>query len=176
MKKNALSILLLVFAATSLFAEEQQVPDRVRRVELSGQWETDQKPVFYFQTVQPLYQDSSKENAFFVQPRVALQDDEYTYNMGLGYRRLAWEHCILGMNVFMTGIGLEALGRIWEMRVNGYIGVTEQREVLQATASTTYERVANGVPSHKIQVSFDVSTAIDDASPEKFFPRLPLSL
>jgi len=131
------------------------IPEWLNRTEFSVQLETDQKPRFYFQTVQPLYQDADKENTFFIQPRASFQEGDGTYNLGLGYRKLASENLILGINVFgdyqvnyshgRTGIGLEALGQILEARVNTYIGTTEQREVQQATASTTYERVANGL-------------------------------
>lgn len=127
----------------------------LNRIEASIQYETHQKPRVYLQTVQPLYQDSEKESTIFIQPRVSLQEGDATYNLGFGYRRLVSENLLLGMNVFgdyaaehdhgRTGIGLEVLGQVLEARVNSYIGVTEQREVQQATGSTTYERVANGV-------------------------------
>lgn len=141
--------------ASDVSSQEADVPAWVKRVEFSSQWETDQKLRLYFQTVQPLYQDISKENTVFIQPRVSLQDGDATYNLGIGYRRLVSENLILGINVFgdyqveyshgRTGIGLEALGQVLEARVNTYIGITEQREVQQGAASITYERVANGV-------------------------------
>lgn len=125
------------------------------RVEFSAQYETDQKPRFYFQTVQPLYQDAMKERTVFIQPRASFQEGDGTYNLGVGYRHLVSENWLLGINVFgdygaehdhgRMGIGTEAIGQILEARVNAYIGVTEQREVQQGAASTTYERVANGL-------------------------------
>ncbi len=133
---------------------ESSQPEWLKRIETSVQVETDQKPRIYFQTVQPLYQDEGKENTVFIQPRMSQQDNVYTYNVGFGYRKLASENLLLGMNVFgdyrkqnshgRTGIGLEALGQVLEGRFNSYIGVTEQREVLQASGSTTLERVPNG--------------------------------
>jgi len=158
-KTIILSALFPLFLSSMLFlnfsvAQSEETPDWLKRVEISGQWETDQKPRIYFQTVQPIYQDESKENTFFVQPRMSLQEGDATYNFGIGYRRLATENLIWGINVFgdyqvnyshgRTGIGLEALGQALEARVNTYIGTTEQREVQQATASTTYERVPFG--------------------------------
>ena len=131
------------------------VKEWLDRVEVSVQYETDQKPRVYFQTVQPLYQDSDKENTVFIQPRVSLQEGDATYNLGSGYRRLVSENLLLGINVFgdyaaehahgRVGIGLEAIGQVLEARINSYIGITEQREVDQAVGSTTYERIANGV-------------------------------
>lgn len=149
----ALSFFILRLSQISL-AEDSVVPDWVKRIEFSTQWETDQKPLLYFQTVQPLYQTDTKEDTVFIQPRVSLQDEIYTYNLGFGYRKLASENLLLGINLFgdfqekyshgRTGIGLEALGQVLEARMNSYIGITEQREVAQATGSTTYERIANG--------------------------------
>jgi hypothetical protein len=155
--KNTLAFILIFPLCAFCFsssAEELATPDWVKRIEVSSQWETDQKPRFYFQTVQPLYQDDAKENTVFIQPRASWQEGDATYNLGIGYRKLASENLLLGINVFgdwqaqhdhgRTGIGLEALGQVLEGRINSYIGVTEQREVQQATVSTTFERVANG--------------------------------
>jgi len=155
--KYALLILFILLTALRVSWSEEEVPDWVKRVEFSGQWETDQKPTVYFQTVQPLYQDDLKENTIFVQPRVSYQNEHYTFNMGVGYRRLVSENLIFGINVFgdfeeehdhgRTGVGIEALGQVLEFRFNSYIGVTEQREIAQhpASNSTTLERVANGI-------------------------------
>lgn len=156
----ALGCLMFLFFQKSSAAETVETKDEIvkewlDRVEISAQYETNQKPRVYFQTVQPLYQDYDKENTVFIQPRVSLQEGDATYNLGSGYRRLVSENLLLGVNVFgdyaaenyhgRVGIGLEALGQVLEARINSYIGVTEQREVQQAAASTTYERVANGL-------------------------------
>lgn len=156
-RKNIPAFIFVSFLGVfclSSSAEELATPDWVKRIEVSSQWETNQKPRFYFQTVQPLYQDDAKENTVFIQPRTSWQEGDATYNLGIGYRKLASENLLVGINVFgdwqaqhdhgRTGIGLEALGQVLEGRINSYIGVTEQREVQQATASTTFERVANG--------------------------------
>lgn len=148
---------LVVFLIKLTFvqaSDTDETPDWLKRTEFSVQLETDQKPRLYFQTVQPLYQDPTKENTIFIQPRASSQEGDLTYNLGIGYRKLASENLILGINIFgdyqaryshgRTGIGLEALGQVLEARVNTYIGTTEQREVQQGSGSTTYERVANG--------------------------------
>ena len=150
------------FAEESSESQSSQ-PEWLKRIETSVQLETDQKPRIYFQTVQPLYQDVEKENTVFIQPRMSQQNNVYTYNVGFGYRKLASDNLLLGINVFgdyrkqnshgRTGIGLEALGQALEARINSYIGVTEQREVLQASSSTTLERVANGL-------DYELGTAI----------------
>ena len=150
----SLSFLFFLKPAASETREEI-INEWLDRVEASIQIETDQKPRVYIQTVQPLYQDAAKENTFFIQPRVSIQEGDKTYNLGFGFRKLVSEDLLLGINVFgdyatlndhgRTGIGLEALGQVLEARINSYIGVTEQREVKQETSSTTYERVPSGL-------------------------------
>ena len=140
----------------ALAQEEGVLPDWVQRVEYSFQLESDKKPIFYFQTVQPLYQNKDKVDTIFLQPRISLKEERTLYNLGLGYRKLASENLILGTNFFgdyqelhhhgRLGVGLEALGQIWEGRVNAYFGgITNKQEVEVSGASTTTERVANGV-------------------------------
>ncbi len=61
---------------------------------------------------------------------------------------------LLGVNVFgdyqelhqhaRMGLGFEALGQVFEARLNGYFGVTPKRIIEDTDISTTYERVANG--------------------------------
>jgi adhesin/invasin len=155
--------LIALVCLTGLFLEKSSadetkneiISEWLDRVEISAQYETNQKPRLYFQTVQPLYQNNDKDNTVFIQPRVSLQEGDATYNLGTGYRRLVSENLLLGINVFgdyaaehdhgRAGIGLEALGQVLEARINSYIGITGQREVAQAVGSTTYERIANGV-------------------------------
>ncbi len=132
----------------------KDIPQWLERVELSAQYESDKKPTFYFQTVQPLYQSDDKIETFFYQPRISLRGGDLTYNVGIGYRKLVRENLLLGINLFgdyqdlhehgRIGVGFEALGQIIEARLNGYFRVTPTRIVEDITASTTYERVANG--------------------------------
>jgi hypothetical protein len=153
MKKILLGTAALFFFTVSFsFAEE--IPDWLKRVELSAEYETDRKPSFYFQTVQPLYQSLDKEDTFFVQPRISTREEDTTYNMGVGYRYLMNKDLLLGINLFgdyedlhehgRVGMGLEALGQVLEARANGYAGVTTKRVVYETENSTTYERVAEG--------------------------------
>ncbi len=145
-------ILLLVYRA---FAQQDDTPDWLKRIELSAQWETDRHPTFYFQTVQPLYQDETKIDTVFIQPRVSLRADNLTYNLGMGYRKLTSENLLLGANIFgdyqdlhehgRLGVGVEALGQILEARLNGYVGVTTKRAINDTPSSTTYEKVADGL-------------------------------
>lgn len=134
----------------------EDTPDWVKRVEFSWKWETDKKPTFYFQTVQPLYQSYDNTACVFIQPRVSLRDERATYNLGLGYRELVSDSLLLGVNIFgdyedlhehgRIGLGLEALGEILEARLNGYVGVTTKRVISQTSSGvTTYEKVADGL-------------------------------
>ena len=141
----------------AVFSQEgKPVSGWLDRVEFSFQYETDQKPIFYFQTVPPFYQSEDKEAAFFYQPRISLKNDSLTYNLGLGYRRIVNDSFLFGCNMFADyedlhehsrlGLGLEALGQIWEIRLNGYIGgLTTKRVVERSGGAVTYERVADGL-------------------------------
>jgi len=154
---SIVTFLFLFFPLPLVSAQEESVlPDWVQRVEYSFQLESDKKPIFYFQTVQPLHQSKDKVDTFFIQPRISLQEERTLYNLGLGYRKLASENLILGANLFgdyqdvhrhgRLGVGLEALGQIWEGRVNTYFGdITNKQKVEASAASTTIERMADGV-------------------------------
>ena len=161
MNKAAKYFLALVFLFTlgfslSLAAEEEtdDFPAWLKRIEFSAQYETDQKPMVYFQMVQPIYQSPGKHRTWFWQPRLSLKDDRLTYNLGVGYRKLVGDNLLLGVNVFgdyqdlhqhgRMGLGFEALGQVFEARLNGYFGITPKRIIEDTDFSTTYERVADG--------------------------------
>lgn len=145
-------VLAIGFCAIA-FCEE--IPDWLKRIEISAQYETDKHPVFYFQMVQPLYQDVDKTNTFFYQPRISLKAGDLTYNLGVGYRRLASENLLWGINLFgdyqdlhehgRLGLGFEALGQVLEARLNSYFGITTKRVVEDSDTATIYERVADGL-------------------------------
>ena len=158
MKKipHFLFLLFFLLVLDRSAAEETDTPDWLKRTEYSVQWETDKKPTIYFQTVQPLYQDDSKENTIFIQPRLSIRDERLTSNIGFGYRRLASDNFLWGVNFFVdyqdlhrharAGVGLEALGQVFEGRFNTYFaGLTPKRIVEEAAASITYERVVDGM-------------------------------
>lgn len=155
MKKIGMLIMpCLCFLVSSVFAEEK-IPDWLKRVEVSGEWETDKHPTMYFQTVQPLYQTLDEIDNVFIQPRVSLRAGDFSGNLGFGYRKLASENVLLGLNVFgdyadlhehyRLGLGAEALSQILEVRLNGYFGVSSKRIVEETATSTTYEKVADGL-------------------------------
>jgi len=161
-QKRFILLLLSLFLPAVLFltrsplhAEDDNMPDWLKRIEYSVEIETDKKPSFYFQTVHPLYQDADKTNTFFIQPRASVRSGRGTYNLGLGYRKLISDDWLLGVNTFLdyqdlhrhsrAGIGLEALGQIFEARLNSYFaGLSNKQIVIDTGASQTIERVVDG--------------------------------
>ncbi len=147
-----LCMVFLNFAIT--YSDE--IPEWLKRVELSAEYESDKSPTFSFQMVQPLYQNDSKEDTFFIQPRASLYNERMTYNLGFGYRKLASDNLILGVNTFAdyqershhgrAGVGFEALGQIFELRSNLYFGgITPKKNIEENSAGDlTIERVADG--------------------------------
>jgi len=154
MKRRILVFLLGILFLSIAYGEEKR-PDWLKRVEISAKYETDKHPIFYFQTVQPLYQSEDKINTLFIQPRISLKADDLTYSVGVGYRKIFNENLLLGINIFgdyqdlhehgRIGVGFEALGQIFETRMNTYFGITSKRIVEDSSTSTTYEKVADGV-------------------------------
>ena len=153
LRRIMICILFGVFCCGYLFSQE--IPEWLKRVELSFQYESDKKPTFYFQTVQPIYQSLDKIDTFFYQPRISLRSGDLTYSLGVGYRKLLSENLLLGANIFgdyqdlhehgRVGIGFEALGQILEARLNGYFGMTTKRVVEETPSVTIYEKVADGL-------------------------------
>jgi len=153
-------IILLFFIFTyfgltpkGVFSDE--TPEWIKRIELSYQYETDKKPTFYFQTVQPFFQSEDKTETIFYQPRASLRDNYFMYNFGVGYRKIVDEGLLLGGNLFADyqdrhghfrlGLGAEALGQILEARLNAYFGISTKRIVESSGGSITYERIADGL-------------------------------
>jgi adhesin/invasin len=131
------------------------VPEWVKRFNMGFSIETDQKPRFYMETVQPLYRSEDKSSTWFTHDRISLQDERGTYSAGFGFRRLMFNDNILaGINNFFdyqdlhkhyrTGLGLEALSRIAEFRVNSYFGLSGKRLVESTGTYDAYERAATG--------------------------------
>jgi adhesin/invasin len=144
-----------IAGSSSSSGADENIPEWLRRVEYSFQLETDKRPTFYLQAVQPLHQADDNSDAVFIQPRVSMRGGRSTYNLGMGYRRLASENLLLGLNLFCDyqdmhrhgrlGFGFEALGEILEARVNSYFGgITEPHVVAEGESSKTIERVVDG--------------------------------
>ena len=147
-------LILATLPQVNARAEEVMVPKWLERVELSAQMETDAKPTYYFQTVQPLYQSADLAHTIFIEPRVSSQEGDQTYNLGAGYRYLVNENLLLGANVFgdyqathehhRVGVGLEALTQTLEARANGYFATSKRREIQSTGSTTIYEKAVDG--------------------------------
>jgi hypothetical protein len=153
-----LGIFILLLLPLTAFSEEEQenIPDWLKRINYGIDIGTDQKPMWYFETVQPLYQTSSKDKTLFIQPRANKQGGDETYNLGFGYRWLTKEdNLLLGVNTFYDytaehshyriGVGLEAIGKVLEGRLNTYWGLSDKRLIEETTTTKTYEEVIDGL-------------------------------
>lgn len=127
------------------------IPDWLKRTTIGAVMESSQKPRYYVETIQPLYQTGDKKDTVFTHLRASGQDGYGTYSAGLGYRRLVLDNnLMLGINTFFDyqdpyrhyrqGVGLEAIGKYYEARVNGYFALSPARLV----KPSTYEAARNG--------------------------------
>ena len=115
------------------------LPDYLKRIELSWDVSTEGKPLYDILTVQPLLQSDNLHHTIFTQARVAYGDDgRTTANVGLGYRNLTLdEKLILGVNSFFdyefpyhhqrVGLGVEIKSSALELYSNYYNAVTDWR-------------------------------------------------
>lgn len=159
------SILLCgVLVFSSLFAADvpkaaetnSEVPEWVRRTNFAIELGSDQKPKYFFETIQPFFNSQYKDLVFFNQTRVSQKDYRTTYNTGLGLRKVFDERYLLGINAFYdyqdlhkhsrTGVGFEAMtDKGLEARVNTYIAVSREHLVRDDAGYEYYEQVANGL-------------------------------
>jgi len=149
-------LLFSVFWVTYFaLAEDNDVPEWVKRTDYGIAVETDQKPRIYVETVQPIYQSEDKVDTFFTHDRITMLDERNTYSTGLGYRKLMNDGELLGgINTFFdyqtlhkhyrTGIGLEAIAKKWEFRTNSYIAFSPKRTVEETSSYSTYEKAVDG--------------------------------
>lgn len=118
-----MKILLLVGTLTlAISAHAEDVSswdDWKMRTELALDTEVGKKPLYYLETVQPLYQPIDRKNTWLMQFRLA-EDDRFTerrniFNLGVGYRRLLADHSAMaGLKVFYDAEGKYNMNR-WSM-------------------------------------------------------------
>ncbi len=107
-------------------------------VELNVDSQGGQKPTSGILVVAPLSDESDIQNTVFTQLSAFYQDNRTTLNVGLGYRRLAFDNTLmLGVNAFYdhefpydhgrTSLGLEARTTMGEINANKYWATTENK-------------------------------------------------
>ncbi len=149
-----LAFLALSFSSPALvLASEKDIPVYLEQLEFALTLETDAKPSFFFQTVVPFV--DSEDEVWFFQPRISLQDDSFVCNAGVGWRRLVGEDRLVGLNLFgdyserhghaRLGLGGEVIGQVFELRINGYVGLTGKKLVEETASSAVYEKVMDGM-------------------------------
>jgi hypothetical protein len=138
----------------SLGGTQLTLPDWLKRVEVGVQHGSE-KPRYHIETVQPLYQSRDQTYTFFVQPRMSARDEDWTANLGFGYRQLFFDQQLLGgintfydyadnHNHYRFGTGLEMLSQYLELRTNGYFPMSGRRRISQDADFKVFERALTG--------------------------------
>lgn len=133
----------------------QDMPDWLGRVRVEGHLDSDNAPEFSLETTQPIWQSQDLSHTVFTQDRVGFSDDQWTINMGGGYRYLLEDRSwIFGGNAFYDiqatddhhrwGIGVEALQSYLTFRFNNYTGITGWKTIESAPNYAIQERAMSG--------------------------------
>lgn len=133
----------------------EHAPDWMKRTNIEFNFQKDWKPLYAIETIQPLGRfDDQSNKVFFTQGRISNASDlGTTANLGLGYRWLSHdESSMYGVNLFYDhafkeqhariGAGLEYFTGLNEFRVNGYKGVSGEKEV--DSINHIFEKVVDG--------------------------------
>lgn len=159
-------LIAFLFSSTFLLAQEkkasksdpeekQSFPDWVKRTNFAVELGTNQKPKYFFESIQPIFGTQEKDIVLFNQSRISEKSSRPTYNLGLGARKVFNDKYLLGINSFYdyqdlhkhsrSGVGFEAISdRGMEARVNTYIAISRDRLVGEDDSNLYYEKVANG--------------------------------
>jgi len=135
-------------------ARESDLPEWMRRTDISVDIQENDKPSWSIETIQPIHQASDLSDTWFWQGRFAHDSgtEDETLNLGVGYRHLLDDHSwMFGANVFYdytfedqherVGVGAEAFGRYTTLRANYYIPVDSSPKTV---ADNTTEEVLQG--------------------------------
>lgn len=136
-------------------AAETELPDYMRSWEFGIHAEDDAAPRFFADLIVPLYRPAPDRWAVFVEPRVSHANHETLVNLGLGYRRLAFQNAwMLGGNAFYDydtehahyriGSGFEAISAFAEFRTNAYFGLSPARTAEPGLSSNVVEETVDG--------------------------------
>lgn len=125
--------------ATQQLKSDPNIPDWLKRTDISVQGLENSKPTWSIETVQPIYQTpDSLTNTVFFQGRWGHRNSDNTFNLGLGYRYLLSDQSwLFGINSFYDtttrydhqrwGVGAEAIGRYITLRTNYYKAISGEK-------------------------------------------------
>ena len=161
-KINVVAFVFFIFLTIPVFAADAptslqapNIPDWIKRTNFGLQAQTDQKPQYFLETVQPLLGTQHNDVVLFNQTRITGEGNRSVYNLGFGLRKVFRQSYLLGINSFYdyqdlhqhsrAGVGVEAItDQGLEARMNSYIRVSRSRLVQEDPFNSYYERVANG--------------------------------
>lgn len=131
-------------------------PEWLKTTDIQLNWTDDNKPIYSFETVQPLLGGITKQGQlWFWQGRYAHSSDiQNTANLGVGWRKLSPDKTsMIGFNAFYDygfqydlerlGVGAEYFNKLAEYRINWYQGLSSDREIDSSTS--TFIRVVPGI-------------------------------
>lgn len=153
LKSAAIAVVAAAVIVSPVAAGDDQASDWWSRVYLDGHWDQDLGARGSVESIQPIYM--SPLHTFFVQGRAAYQDEDWTFNAGLGYRYLtpdksmllgvnAWHDWTLDLGHRRWGLGAEAMGSVLTARSNYYGGYSGWKTVLETPTLLTEERALSG--------------------------------
>lgn len=137
-------------------AEDSNLPEWIKRTRIGIEAGTKIKPIYFLESLQPLFGTEENETVLFNHARIASRDYRTVYNMGLGARRIFKDAYLLGANMFYdfqdlhqhhrAGVGVEAFtDKGMEARMNTYFRVSSIRLVHDDSSGQYFEKVANGL-------------------------------
>lgn len=134
--------------------QASNMPDWLKRIDISVTVTKGLKPLYSLETIQPLYMN--KNSTYFVQGRVGHDTNNTTYNLGFGYRYLLdnkdW---MWGLNSFYDrtqkyqhqrlGFGAELFNKYATLRGNYYDAISKKKLVsTDVNGLGTYQKALSG--------------------------------
>lgn len=137
-------------------APQADAPDWLKRTNFAFEVDSNNRPKYFLETIQPLFGSQNKETVFFNQSRISEKSGRPTYNIGLGLRKIFPKIGLLGINTFYDyqdwhkhsrgGLGVDLVtDRGIEARVNSYLRISNERLIKEDSVNYYYEKVANGL-------------------------------
>lgn len=136
-------------------SSDESIPEWLKRTNFAVAVESDQKPNYFLETIQPLFGTQYNDAVFFNQNRISSKNGRPTYNMGFGLRKIVNDRYLLGINSFYDyqdlhkhsrgGVGFDVMNdKGLEARMNAYIRISSKRLIREDAIYGYYEEVANG--------------------------------